>query len=158
MSEEEKKEAANKASREARSLVRAANKGALGTFDPHGFPLVTLVALATREDGAPLLLLSRIAGHTQNVMRNPRVSLMVEGPVSHKDPMLTERLTIVGTLVPLEDTLRADSKRRFTQRHPSAEAYDTELDFSYFRLEVDHARFNQGFGAFTRLRADQLVS
>lgn len=141
----------------ARCLIQEASKGALGTIDAKGYPVVTLVALATLEDGTPLLLLSRIAGHTQNILRDPRVSLMIEGVLSETDPMLTERLTLVGRLVPLEAPFIAKGKQRFTARHQGAEPYDTALDFSYFRLEIDHGRFNRGFGAFSRLRGDELI-
>lgn len=141
----------------ARALIQSANKGALGTIDGKGYPVVTLVALATLEDGGPLLLLSRIAGHTQNILRDPRVSLMIEGVLSETDPMLTERLTLVGRLAALEAARIAPGKARFTARHPGSDPYDTELDFSYFRLEIDHGRFNRGFGTFSRLRGDELI-
>jgi putative heme iron utilization protein len=50
------------------------------------------VNVATAADGAPLLLISRLAVHTKNIVVDPRVSVMIDerkagdplqGPASH---------------------------------------------------------------------------
>lgn len=143
----------------ARALMAQARAGALGSINKDGSPLVTLVAVATIEDGAPLLLLSQIAAHTQNILREPRASLLIEGTSDDPDPMTAPRLSLSGKMVALDESEIAKAKARFVEKHPGSEPYDTELDFSYYRLAIESVRFNQGFGRFRKLGpGDLLVS
>ncbi len=143
----------------ARALMAQTRSGALGSINQDGSPLVTLVAIATMEDGAPLLLLSRIAAHTQNILCEPRASLLIEGTSDGPDPMTGPRLSLGGKVVALGDAEIAASKTRFIDKHPGSVAYDVELDFDYYRLAIESARFNQGFGRFRKLGpSDLLVS
>ena len=50
------------------------NSGSRSTIQ---VPYCSLVNVATAADGAPLLLISRLAVHTKNVLADPRVSLMI---------------------------------------------------------------------------------
>ena len=60
--------------------MRTALKGALATLDREtGHPYASLVLVATEPDGAPILLLSRLALHTRNLERDPRASLLLDG-------------------------------------------------------------------------------
>ena len=43
-----------------------------------GDPYCSLVNVATAPDGAPLLLLSKLALHTKNILADARVSLMLD--------------------------------------------------------------------------------
>jgi len=87
----------------ARELLVQTRAAALGSINSDGSPLVTLVAVATTEDGAPLLLLSQIAAHTQNLLREPRVSLLIEGTSDDDDPMTAPRLSLNGQIVALDE-------------------------------------------------------
>lgn len=143
----------------ARKLMAQTRAGALGSINKDGSPLVTLVAVATIEDGAPLLLLSQIAAHTQNILREPRASLLIEGTSDDPDPMTAPRLSLSGKIVALDEPEIAKAKARFLEKHPGSEPYDSELDFSYYRLAIESVRFNQGFGRFRKLGpSDLLVS
>ncbi len=63
----------------AKKLLREGRSGALATLMPgSGDPYCSLVNVATAADGAPLLLISRLAVHTKNILADPRVSLMVD--------------------------------------------------------------------------------
>src|ERR1051326_3640893 len=65
--------------RAARTLLREARSGALATLMTNsGDPYCSLVNVATAADGAPLLLISRLAVHTKNILADPRVSLMLD--------------------------------------------------------------------------------
>jgi len=142
----------------ARELLAQTRAAALGSINSDGSPLVTLVAVATTEDGAPLLLLSQIAAHTQNLLREPRVSLLIEGTSDDDDPMTVRRLSLNGQIVALDEDQIISAKPRFIEKHPGSVAYDTELDFHYYRLAIESARFNQGFGRFRKLGPGDLLS
>ncbi len=141
----------------ARRLLAHTGSAALGTINPDGSPLVTLVAMSSMADGAPLLLLSRLAAHTQNILRSPIASLLVQGAGKDPDPMRAPRLSLNGNVVGLEKDEIATAKARFIDTHPGSEPYDTELDFDYYRFAIESVRFNQGFGRFRKLRPDDLL-
>src|SRR6202166_4040180 len=59
-----------------KKLLREGRSGALATLMPgSGDPYCSLVNVATAADGAPLLLISKLALHTKNILADPRVSL-----------------------------------------------------------------------------------
>ena len=63
----------------AKSLLRRSRQGALATLMAgSGDPYCSLVNLASHPDGSPILLISRLALHTQNVLADARVSLMLD--------------------------------------------------------------------------------
>ncbi len=64
-----------------RTLFARARHGALSTLahEPKGFPFGSLIALACDEDGCPLLLLSDLAEHSQNLREAPQASILVVG-------------------------------------------------------------------------------
>src|SRR5271166_4963468 len=62
-----------------KKLLREGRAGALATLmRGSGDPYCSLVNVATAADGAPLLLISRLAVHTQNLLADARVSLMLD--------------------------------------------------------------------------------
>ena len=57
----------------AKKLLREGRSGALATLMPaRGDPYCSLVNVATAADGAPLMLISRLAVHTKNILADPR--------------------------------------------------------------------------------------
>src|ERR1700678_2797278 len=62
----------------AKSLLRSTRAGALATIDRNtGHPFASLVNVATDSDGAPLILISRLATHTANLETDGRGSLLL---------------------------------------------------------------------------------
>ena len=60
-------------------------------------PFASLVTVATAPGGEPILLLSRLAVHTQNLDRDRRASLLLVEPGGEGgDPLAGARLTLVG--------------------------------------------------------------
>jgi putative heme iron utilization protein len=63
----------------AKKLLREGRSAALASLMPQsGDPYCSLVNVATAADGAPLLLISRLAVHTKNLIADPRASLMID--------------------------------------------------------------------------------
>ena len=59
----------------AKKLLREGRSGALATLMAGtGDPYCSLVNVATAIDGSPLLLLSKLALHTKNILADARVS------------------------------------------------------------------------------------
>jgi putative heme iron utilization protein len=140
----------------ARSLARAALKGSLATLQKaSGHPYASLVLTATDADGSPILLISRLALHTQNLAADPRASLLIDATGSDADPMAGARITLIGAARP---TVSPTARRRFLARHPAAAGYADFPDFAFYELDVASAHFIGGFGRIVDLpRADLLI-
>jgi len=140
--------------RAAKRLMREATKGALATLATDGAPYVSLVTVAADFEGAPILLLSQLARHTENLLRDSRVSLLLESGMDG-DPLQGARISLDGTLAPADD---ANARRRFLARHPSAERYAQFSDFSFWRLQPEHAHLVAGFGRIVDLAGAELLT
>ena len=142
----------------ARGLVRAAMKGALATVDKgSGHPYASLVLTATDQQGLPLLLISKLALHTQNIAADKRASLLIDATGAGDnagDPMQGARLTLIGEMEPAPD---ASARARFLARHPAAQGYADFPDFGFFALRPERAHFIGGFGRIVDLPASDLL-
>src|SRR5947209_8222581 len=79
-----------------KSLLRRSRQGALATLmAASGDPYCSLVNVASDPDGSPLLLISRLAIHTKNVLADPRVSLMLDER-AEGDPLEGSRIMLSG--------------------------------------------------------------
>lgn len=126
----------------ARTILRRARHAALATIDPStGFPLATLVTVATDAAGAPLLLLSGLSLHTRNLCTDARASLMMT-EIGKGDPLAHPRLTLVGEVAPTDEP---HVRARFLAKHPKAELYADLPDFAFFRMRVSGVHLNGGF-------------
>src|SRR3954467_9300592 len=89
--------------RAARMLMREARTGALATLRPGaGDPYCSLVNIASAADGSPLLLISKLAVHTRNVLADPRCSLMIDERKAG-DPLEGARVTIQAQAIATND-------------------------------------------------------
>src|SRR5947209_11275625 len=80
----------------ARSLLRRSRQGALATLMAgSGDPYCSLVNVASHADGSPILLISRLALHTKNILGDARVSLMLDERVEG-DPLEGSRIMLAG--------------------------------------------------------------
>jgi putative heme iron utilization protein len=128
----------------ARLLLEETRWAALATLGPDGAPFASLVSVALDADGAPLMLLSRLAVHTANLAEDPRASLLVASAIDSANPLAGARLTLTGTVAPTsKDTATRDT---FLSRHPDAAAYADFADFGYFRFLTAGAHLVAGFG------------
>ena len=132
---------------EAKRLLRQIRSGALATLaHGTGHPFATLVSIATDFDGSPILLTSQLSAHTRNLAADPRASvLLAEG--GRGDPLAHPRLTVVGRAIRAsEPAERARLRARFLGRHPKSALYADFGDFSFWRIGIEAAHLNGGFG------------
>src|SRR5437764_10982397 len=113
----------------ARSLLRRSRHGALATLMPgSGDPYCSLVNVASHPDGSPILLISRLALHTQNILSDSRVSLMLDDR-AEGDPLEGARIMLAGRAEQAAQDDTAIPRRRYLNAHPSAEAFVDFKDF-----------------------------
>ncbi len=142
----------------ARSLLRRSRQGALATLTPgSGDPYCSLVNVASDIDGSPILLISRLALHTRNIMADARVSLMLDERVAG-DPLEGARIMLAGRAEQAEPDHAAVLRGRYLNAHPSAEAFVGFKDFAFFRIGVAGAHLVAGFGRIVDLAPAQFLS
>jgi heme iron utilization protein len=138
----------------AKKLLREGRSGALATLmTGTGDPYCSLVNVATAADGAPLLLLSRLAVHTKNLLRDPRVSLMLDER-REGDPLQGARVMLLGTAAATDDPT---ARRRYLDRQPEAKAFADFGDFSFYRIALKGAHLVAGFGRIVDLKPSELL-
>jgi putative heme iron utilization protein len=144
----------------AKSLLRGIRAGTLATLDRHtGHPFASLVNVATDLDGAPLILVSKLATHTANLEVDGRASLLFAA-AGKGDPLAHPRLTVLGKLAPISRDGDEDARvrRRFLARHPKAEMYAGFADFAFWRMNVASAHLNGGFARAADLKAAEVLT
>ena len=143
---------------EARRLLRCVRAATLATLQPgSGFPLATLTAIATDFDGTPILLMSQLSTHTRHLQADGRCSLLL-AQGGKGDPLAHPRLSLVGTAVKItEPSHRQQLRVRFLNRNPKAALYADFGDFSFWRVELQQAHLNGGFGKAAEFAGGALV-
>jgi putative heme iron utilization protein len=146
------------ADRLARSLLRRSRQGALATLMPgSGDPYCSLVNVASACDGSPILLISRLALHTRNILGDPRVSLMLDER-AEGDPLEGARIMLAGRAEQAEGAEEGILRRRYLNAHPTAEAFVNFKDFSFFRIRPAAAHLVAGFGRIVDLTPEQFLT
>ncbi len=120
-------------------------------------PMASMTLYLAHEDFSAFHVhVSRLAWHTQDMQRDPRVALSIaETDDRREDPFTLMRVTLRGEARQIED--QGALKRRWLARFP-AQAVNFELpDFSFWRIAPRDARFVAGFGRIHNLSAAQLM-
>ncbi|MBR0739867.1 pyridoxamine 5'-phosphate oxidase family protein [Bradyrhizobium liaoningense] len=141
----------------AKSLLRRSRQGALATLMAgSGDPYCSLVNLASHPDGSPILLISRLAVHTRNILADSRVSLMLDERAAG-DPLEGARIMLSGRAEQADadkDLLR----RRYLNAHPSAEGFVSFKDFAFYRIRPTGTHLVAGFGRIVDLKPEQFLT
>ena len=131
-------------------LLQSSREGFLGTLE-NAQPFVSAVSYLF-ESGAPHrfgkigLLLSDLARHTQNLQRNPNVSLLVTEPGT-QPVYAKKRATVQGLASAMKDPIHfTDFKLRYVEAFPSAEIFFTFRDFHFYEIEITELHWIGGFG------------
>ncbi len=147
------------AGRLARSLLRRSRQGALATLMAgSGDPYCSLVNVASHPDGSPILLISRLAVHTRNILGRCQ-GLADAGRAGRGRPAGGSADHAGGPgRGGLEATSVAILRRRYLNAHPSAEAFVDFKDFSFFRIRPSGTHLVAGFGRIVDLKPEQFLT
>src|ERR1700735_1792052 len=108
-------------SKQTKLLLRRSRQGALATLMAgSGDPYCSLVNVASHPDGSPILLISRLALHTKNILGDARISLMLDER-AEGDPREGARIMLAGRAEEAGTAEVAILRRRYLNAHPSAE-------------------------------------
>jgi putative heme iron utilization protein len=139
-------------------LMTRLGKASLATIDQNtAAPYASLVLMANSAEGMPLLMISDLADHTQNLKVDHRAALMLDGTNSSEDgkgALSGARLTIQGEI---EKDDREDSLNRFLARHHEAKLYASFADFHVYRMIPRRFHLVAGYGRIIWLDADEVM-
>lgn len=132
-----------------RNLLRRARTCCLSTLlAADQAPYGSVASIATDVAGHPLLLISTLAVHTQNLLADGRASVLVSELPASGDPLTGPRVTVMGRFQKTDDEA---VKRRYLARHPAASFYAGFGDFSFWRMEPSSIHGVAGFGRISTL-------
>lgn len=136
----------------ARTITHVCTSGTLCTtsVEPgvEGTPFGSYVDYILDNNGWPVLLLSEQSLHTVNVKSNPSLSLFCQLPRSHatQSAAALSRVTILGTIQPVEPEELSAIKMAFTIAHSYAIQIADSPKFSFYKIRPDKIYFSGGFG------------
>lgn len=138
-------------------LLRTQRVAALGTLRD-GSPLVSQVLFAAVPDFSSFTLhISRLAQHTQDILNDPRVSLMIaDTDDGQADPLQLARVSIRGEarLVPPGTSEYAGARTAYLTKFPQAVVNFQLGDFALYAVPPHAARYVAGFGKAFNLRQE----
>jgi heme iron utilization protein len=129
-------------------LLHQAPTGTLATHsrEPRGFPYPTLLPFAPDARHRPVILVSRLAEHTRNLVDDPRAGFLV-AHASDDDVLNAPRATLLGRFEPIDAAGQEEVARRYLRYHPDAGRYLALGDFTFWAMQVERLRYIGGFGA-----------
>jgi hypothetical protein len=132
----------------AQKLLEGRRFGTLATQSKRlpGYPFASVVNYALDGSGLPVFFFSSLAVHSKNLKEDARASFLVFSAATEENAMTTERLTLMGDLVALDDAEVDAAKANYLTKHPEAAEYIDFGDFTFYRLQVKDSYYVGGFG------------
>jgi len=106
---------------------------------------------AADDLGRPVLFVSSMAMHTQNLHQDARASLLIAQPDSSGDPLGAARVTLLGTA---SEAPAGEVRELYLSRHENAKYWQEYTDFAYHRLEISSVYYIGGFGVMGWVAAE----
>lgn len=124
-------------------------RGGLSTISRKqpGWPFGSVMPYGLDEQGQPSFLISSMAMHTQNLLGDPRASLLVTPPESQRDPLGAARVTLMGSVTKVPKDEAVSVRQRYLARHANAAYWVDFDDFNFFRMALADIYFVGGFGS-----------
>lgn len=133
----------------AKTLVYLQQTGSLSTLSRKqpGWPFGSVMPYGLDVQGQPVFLISTMAMHTQNLLGDPRASLLVTPPESRSDPLGAARVTLMGSVTKVPKEESAEVRACYLNRHAQASYWVDYQDFGFFRMTLTEIYFVGGFGS-----------
>ena len=144
----------------ARTLVYLGRTGTLSTLSRKhpGHPFGSIMPYALDAQGRPLVLISTMAMHTQNLAADRRASLLVTQPGWTGDPLAAGRVTLIGEAFPLAGEDVAPARQAYLARHANAAYWVDFEDFGFYRLAIADIYYVGGFAAMDWVSAGDYLA
>src|SRR5947207_15543367 len=122
----------------ARTLIYLSRIGTLSTLSRKqpGFPFGSVMPFGLDNQGRPIFLISTMAMHTQNLQADSRASLLVTQGDTDGEPLGASRVTLVGNVLPVQNTELAVARNLYLKHHPNSKYWVDFEDFSFYQMDV----------------------
>jgi hypothetical protein len=138
-----------------KKMLRESRTAYLSTLRPGtGDPFASFVTVATSADGSPLFRISTLAWHTQNILADNRVSLMLEKRKGGH-PLRDPRVTLMGAASITDDP---NDLKRYIARQPGAERVSASPDFALYKMAITDARIVEDFGRIANVKPKDILT
>ncbi len=140
-----------------RTLIHLSRIGSLSTLSQKhpGWPFGSMMPYVLDERGSPILLISTMAMHTKNIIRDPRASLFVTQNDSAVDPLDNSRVTLMGKVLKVQGKEVENARKLYLSRYENSKYWVDFDDFSFFRMDIIDVYFVGGFGAMGWITAEE---
>jgi len=135
------------------NLIRSERIAHLATLRDAA-PMVSMTLyMPERDFSAFYVHVSRLAWHTQDMQRDPRVALSIsERDDARADPFTLMRVTLRGDA----EQISGGPREAWLARFPEQEINFRLADFSFWKITPRDARFVAGFGRIYNVSAAEL--
>lgn len=141
------------------SLLRTQPVASLATLHK-GAPAVSMVPFALLPEGTGFVIhVSQLATHTQDMLHNPAVALLVTAPLAAADsPLALPRASVQGQARQCapESPGYEQARQAYLAKLPDAEPLFSFGDFSLFVIEPESLRWVAGFGRAMSLVGERM--
>ena len=143
-----------------KDILTGRKVAALGTLHG-GAPYVSMVPFALLEDGSTFVIhVSELSAHTQDMLADPRVSLLITQSESAETlPQELARITVLGKASQIDDDSpeHAPAMARYLERFPDSEPMFGFGDFSLFAIRPESLRWIGGFAGAQSLNLEEFA-
>lgn len=137
----------------ARTLVAQTRLAALASLSDDGTPWSSFVMYGLLDDGTPALMVSTLAEHGRNLLREPRASLMISAQQSIPDPLASGRVTLAGRVVKPTGERERQARDACLETMPAGKVFAKFGDVHLWTLEVERVRWVGGYGTMASVTA-----
>lgn len=110
---------------------------------------------AVDDMGRPVVFISSMAMHTQNLQQDSRASLFIADPEASGDPLGAARVTLIGMVA---EAPSEEVSELYLSRYESARQWQDFSDFAYYRLEASGVYYVGGFGVMGWVSASEYAA
>ena len=130
------------------SLYRKSDNGILSTVSKKhdDYPFGSFVTYVSGDSRTAYFYLSDLADHTKNLHHSSKSSLTIIKLNTSGDKQNSERLTIMGDLVPVSENELDSCRKRYYQILPESKMYAKMHDFNFYKIQIKNVRWIGGFG------------
>lgn len=141
-------------------ILRKIQTSSLGTLHD-GAPMVSMVPFLAADDFSAFYIhISQLALHTQNLLVDPRASILItESGDSDVDPQTFARVSIQGRAktLKLQSEQYAETQSKYLEKYPQAEINFQLGDFLLVAIQPSAGRFVAGFGQIHDLALEEFI-
>lgn len=132
-----------------RTLVYRTHMGTLSTLSAKhpDWPFGSMMPYGLDQKGRPTFLISTMAMHTHNLIRDGKSSLFISQTDSGGDPLDASRVTLMGETTKVSEEELSEVRELYLSRYKNASYWVDFDDFSFYRMDLKDIYFVGGFGA-----------